>query len=78
MKNIDSKILEFQRFFSFNATQGQLEQSVILKIFKKCNGLLDKQFTLNLIDLQFSKIKSKNEKKLNYPRFLEFLSNLGK
>jgi Ca2+-binding EF-hand superfamily protein len=76
-KNVDSKILEFQRFFSFYATQGQLELSSIIKIFKKCNGLLDKQITLSVIDLQFSKIKSKNEKRLNYPRFLEFLTNLG-
>ena len=55
-----------------------LEFSKLLKIIKECNNLLDKKkFNSKIIDLQFSKIKSPNEKKINYSRFLELIANLA-
>lgn len=77
-KQADSPNLELQRFFSLYCTQGLLELSKLIKILKECKNLMDKKkFTVNIIDLQFSKIKSKNESKINYKRFIELLSNFG-
>ena len=76
-KQIDNEYFEFQRFFNFHATQGFLDLSKFLRLIKSCIGLLDNNFTLQIVDLQFSKIKARNEKKINYGRFLELVANLG-
>lgn len=76
-KQIDNEYFEFQRFFNFHATQGFIDLSKFLRLIKSCIGLLDNNFTLQVVDLQFSKIKARNEKKINYGRFLELVANLG-
>lgn len=70
---------EVHRIFSYNSPQGQIEASKVLKMMKECPGLLGKETGLDAskMDLVFAKVKAGNEKKLDFPRFIQFLFVVG-
>jgi hypothetical protein len=65
--------LELQKFFQTSSQSGMLDMSHALKMVKDSRDCLDKKLTSKFVDLAFTKVKAKTEKKLDYSRFLDFL-----
>jgi hypothetical protein len=76
-KKVDSLTLELQRVFSTNALQGYMDVNRLLKFFKECPEFMDSRVTSKVIELQFAKVKSQSDKRIDYPRFVELLANLA-
>lgn len=76
-KEVESGNHELQRIFGANALNNGLDLTKILKLFKECKDLLVEDFTTNSVELQFAKIKSANEKRIDYSKFVDLLANLA-
>lgn len=76
-KEVEAGHHELQRIFGANALNNGLDLTKILKLLKECKDLMIEEFTTNAIELQFTKIKSANEKRIDYTRFIDFLANLS-
>lgn len=68
---------ELQRIFMANALNNGLELTRIIKILKEGGNLLDNDFSPNTVELQFTKIKAPNEKRVDYTKFVDLLANLA-
>eukprot|EP00981_Chlorochromonas_danica_P008642 scaffold2263_cov187-Ochromonas_danica.AAC.8 len=69
---------ELQRVFcALSLTTGGVDIPRVFKLLRDCKGLTNKSFTANTIELQFSKIKQGIERRMEYPKFLDFIANLA-
>jgi hypothetical protein len=76
-KDVDVGNHELQRIFSANALNNGLDLTKILKLLKECKDLMIEDFTTNAVELQFTKIKNANEKRIDYAKFVDLLANLS-
>lgn len=68
---------ELQKLFQTNSVNGGLEPSKVAKIMKECKDLVSDTFTLNQVEIQFTKIKNPLEKRIDYMKFVDLLCNLA-
>lgn len=76
-KNVENTQHELQRIFAAHCLNNGLDLSKITKILRECKGLLDDNLTPNSIELQFARVKSSSEKRIDYAKFLELLANVA-
>ena len=73
VQNLDVSFELQKLFMACSKSLGMLESSRALRLLKDCRHCLDKTLTPKLVDIIFARVKSPIEKRLDYPRFLEFL-----
>ncbi len=83
-KTSDTKIdkipHELQKIFSAHSLNGGIDLTKIVKFCKDCNPTLinnKEGFSVNTIELQFTRIKSTSDKRINYAKFLDLLANFA-
>lgn len=78
-RNIEKVNHELQKIFTSHSLATGMDVAKTIKIMKDCKTLFqgsNNDFTLNSIELQYMKVKSTNEKRIDYNTFLELLCNL--
>lgn len=68
---------ELQQHFLVYSPQNTLELSKLNKMLKECPNLLGSDITLKVVELEFTKAKSITEKRLDFPRYVDFLKSLA-
>lgn len=76
-KQIEKLDHELQRIFSSMSLSNGVEIPKVFKLLRDCKGLISGAFTATTIELQFTKMKVGIERRVEYPRFLDFLANLA-
>jgi hypothetical protein len=77
IKNIEKSNHELQKIFVSHSLSIGIDVAKVIKLMKDCKGLCNESsFTLSTVELQFMKIKHSNEKRIDYPTFLDLLGNL--
>ena len=64
-------------FHSFTGGKPEMESKVYAKLYKEC-GLIDKKFTTNDADINFSKVKSGKVKVITFDQFKKTLELAAK
>lgn len=68
---------DLHKFFASVSLGGMLDMSKAQRIMRACEGLLDKRINPKLIDLMYTKVRARTEKKIDYPRFLDLLFTIS-
>jgi SOS-response transcriptional repressor LexA len=76
-KQIDKQNHELQKIFASHSLSTGMDVAKAIKLLKECKGLIKEgEFSLNTVELQYVKVKHPNEKRIDYPTFLDLLTNL--
>ncbi|RYY86409.1 hypothetical protein EON63_05820, partial [archaeon] len=76
-KQLEKQEHELQRIFLPMSLSNAVEFSKLIKMLRDCEGLFNPQFTGNSLEIQFSKLKAGQERRMDYSRFLDLLAHLA-
>eukprot|EP01031_Cornospumella_fuschlensis_P030603 gene30603-36977_t len=76
-KQVEKQEHELQRIFLPMSLSNAVEFSKLIKMLRDCEGLFTAQFTANSLEIQFSKLKAGQERRMDYTRFLDLLAHLA-